>query len=77
VKALHHQDLEAGCGEVDIPESLARKYPKAARETGWHGVFPARARALDPRSGREMRHHVRESGLLAQIWGGAKPRSPC
>ena len=67
VKALHHQDLEEGCGEVYIPEALARKYPKAARETGWQWVFPARARSLDPRSGREMRHHVLESGLQKAV----------
>ncbi len=67
VKALHHQDLEEGFGEVYIPEALARKYPKAARETGWHWVFPARARSLDPRSGREMRHHVLESGLQKAV----------
>ena len=36
VKALHHQDLEEGFGEVYLPEALARKYPTAARETGWH-----------------------------------------
>jgi site-specific recombinase XerD len=45
-----------------MPEALTRKYPTAARETGWPWVFPARARALRPRSGREMRHHGRESG---------------
>jgi integron integrase len=67
VKALHHQDLEEGFGEVYIPEALARKYPKAARETGWQWVFPARARSLDPRSGREMRHHVLESGLQKAV----------
>jgi integrase len=67
VKALHHQDLEAGFGAVYLPEALARKYPKAARETGWHWVFPARARSLDPRSGREMRHHVLESGLQKAV----------
>jgi integron integrase len=67
VKALHHQDLEAGGGDVYIPEALARQYPKAARETGWQWVFPARARALDPRSGRERRHHVRASGLQKAV----------
>jgi integron integrase len=67
VRALHHQDLEEGFGEVYIPEALARKYPKAARETGWHWVFPARARSLDPRSDREMRHHVLESGLQKAV----------
>jgi integron integrase len=67
VKAIHRRDLEEGFGEVYIPEALARKYPKAARETGWHWVFPARARSLDPRSGREMRHHVLESGLQKAV----------
>jgi integron integrase len=67
VKALHHRDLEEGFGDVYIPEALARKYPRAARETGWHWVFPARARSLDPRSGREMRHHVLESGLQKAV----------
>jgi integron integrase len=67
VKALHHQDLEAGFGAVYLPEALARKYPKAARETGWQWVFPARARSLDPRSGRAMRHHVLESGLQKAV----------
>jgi len=67
VKVLHHQDLEEGFGEVYIPEALARKYPKAARETGWQWVFPARKRSLDPRSGRELRHHVLESGLQKAV----------
>jgi integron integrase len=67
VKALHHHDLEEGFGVVYLPEALARKYPKAARETGWQWVFPARARSLDPRSGREMRHHVLESGLQKAV----------
>ncbi len=67
VQALHHQDLAEGCGDVYLPEALARKDPKAARETGWQWVFPARARALDPRAGREMRHHVRESGLQKAV----------
>ena len=67
VKALHYRDLEAGFGEVYIPEALARKYPNAARETAWQWVFPARARSSDPRSGKEMRHHVLESGLQKAI----------
>ena len=71
VKALHHQDLEEGFGEVYIPEALARKYPKAARETGWHWVFPARARSLDPRSGRRC-VIVRESGLQKAVKRAAR-----
>jgi integron integrase len=67
VKALHHEDLTEGFGEVYIPEALARKYPNAARQTGWQYVFPAKSRSLDPRSGREMRHHVLESGLQKAV----------
>ncbi len=67
VKLLHHRDLEEGFGEVYIPEALARKYPNAMRETRWQYVFPARKRSVDPRSGRELRHHVLESGLQKAV----------
>lgn len=66
-KALHYHDLEEGFGEVYLPAALARKYPRAARETGWQWVFPARKRSRDPRSGREQRHHVLESGLQKAV----------
>jgi integron integrase len=64
---LHHDDLENGFGEVNLPEALARKYPRAAGETRWQYVFPAKKRSIDPRSGREMRHHILESGLQKAV----------
>ncbi len=64
---LHHQDLDAGFGTVYMPEALARKFPKAAGESRWQYVFPAKKRSVDPRSGREMRHHVLESGLQKAV----------
>ncbi len=67
VKTLHHKDLEEGFGDVYIPEALARKYPKASRATGWQWVFPAKLRSIDPRSGKEMRHHVLESVLQKSV----------
>ena len=67
VMSLHHSDLEEGFGEVYIPEALARKYKNAARESGWQYVFPSRKRSIDPRSGRERRHHVMESGLQKAV----------
>ncbi|MBK6617945.1 MAG: integron integrase [Nitrosomonas sp.] len=82
VKALHERDLEAGLGEVYLPDALARKYPKAARTWGWQFVFPSVVRSVDPRSGVERRHHlheasvqraVREAAKLAEI---AKPVTP-
>lgn len=67
VKALHHKELEEGFGEVYIPEALARKFRNAARETGWQWVFPAKERSIDPRSGKEMPHHVLESALQKAV----------
>lgn len=67
VKELHLSDLREGFGEVYLPDALARKYPNAARETGWQYVFPGKSRSRDPRSGKERRHHVLESGLQKAI----------
>lgn len=67
VKALHRHDLEEGFGEVYMPNALARKYTNAAWETSWQYVFPAKNRSIDPRSGKERRHHVLESGLQKAV----------
>ncbi|MDF7802162.1 integron integrase, partial [Pontiellaceae bacterium B1224] len=67
VLELHAKDLRAGFGEVYIPEALARKYPNACREPGWQYVFPSKKRSIDPRSRREMRHHVLESGFQKAV----------
>ena len=67
VKALHHRDLEEGFGEVYIPVALSRKYKNAAMETQWQYVFPSKKRSMDPRTGRERRHHVQESGLQKAV----------
>ena len=67
VKALHHRDLEKGFGEAYIPEALNRKYKNAAMETQWQYVFPSKKRSIDPRLGRERRHHVLESGLQKAV----------
>jgi len=58
VKVLHEQDLIAGYGEVFLPYALARKYPNAPRAWGWQYVFPAPRRSIDPRSGKQRRHHL-------------------
>lgn len=67
VKALHEQDLREGFGEVYLPLALARKYPRAGREWGWQYVFPAFERSLDPRSGKERRHHIGEQSLQRAV----------
>ena len=67
VKALHEQDLAAGFGEVYLPFALERKYINAGREWGWQYVFPASNRSIDPRSGRERRHHLDEKSLQRAV----------
>lgn len=67
VKALHEQDLAAGYGEVYLPYALARKYPNAPKEWGWQYVFPAPNRSIDPRSGKERRHHLSDSAVQTAV----------
>jgi integron integrase len=63
VKKLHETDLDAGYGDVYLPEALARKYRNASKEYKWQYVFPAKKLSKDPRSDKFRRHHVLESGL--------------
>jgi hypothetical protein len=63
VMKLHEADLEAGYGEVYLPDALARKYPGAPRQWAWQYVFPSRTRSVDPRSGAVRRHHADEKAL--------------
>lgn len=63
VKLLHDDDLARGFGEVFLPHALARKYPNAAKQWGWQYVFPAARRSIDPRGGKERRHHFSEDAV--------------
>jgi integron integrase len=63
VKVLHEQDLAEGFGEVYLPFALERQYISPSHEWGWQYVFPARRRSIDPRSGKERRHHIDEKTL--------------
>jgi integron integrase len=72
VKTLHERDLEAGYGEVYLPDALAIKYPKAAKAWGWQYVFPSPMRSIDPRSGKERRHHLYEASIQRAVREAAK-----
>ena len=63
VRKLHEADLEAGYGEVYLPDELVRKHPGAPRQWAWQYVFPSRTRSVDPRSGVIRRHHADEKAL--------------
>ena len=72
VKALHERDLDAGFGEVYLPNALAVKYPNADKAWGWQFVFPSAVRSVDPRSGIERRHHLYEASVQRAVRAAAK-----
>jgi len=67
VRLFHDKDLADGCGDVYLPNALARKYPSAGRQWTWQYVFPARRRSIDPRSGVERRHHIGEGAVQKSV----------
>ena len=82
VRSLHERDCKEGRGEVYLPFALPRKYPNAARDWGWQYVFPSGKLSVDPRSGREGRHHAdpqniqRRMRQAVQQAGVHKPATP-
>lgn len=72
VKALHERDLAEGYGDVELPDALARKYPRAPYEWAWKFVFPSHKRSIDPRTGVIRRHHVYENYLIRGVKDAAR-----
>ncbi|MEA3387029.1 MAG: integron integrase [Patescibacteria group bacterium] len=72
VKMLHQCDLDDGFGKVFLPKALEKKYRNASQETPWQYIFPAKNRSQDPRTGKERRHHVNESGLQKAVKSAVK-----
>ena len=62
-RLMYEDDLAKGMAEVFLPDALARKYPNAASEWAWQYVFPSGSYSVDPRNGRERRHHIDEKLL--------------
>ncbi len=67
VQELHKKDLEAGYGEVVLPDALHRKYPNAGRELKWQFLFPSGRLSVDPHGGKVRRHHLHESALQKAV----------
>jgi integron integrase len=70
VNRMHRQDLAEGCGNVFLPDAIARKYPGADRDWGWQYVFPAEHRSVDPRDPARKtlrRHHLHETVIQRAV----------
>jgi integron integrase len=66
-RALWAEDRAAHLPGVEMPDALARKYPRAAETWTWHWVFPSPTLSTDPRSGIRRRHHLYEERLQRAI----------
>ncbi len=64
---LHAKDVAAGHGEVELPDALARKYPRAGIEPRWQYVFPADRLSVCKRTGRVGRHHLFETTVQRRV----------
>ena len=67
VKKLHKKDLDAGYGEVYLPEALSRKYSNAAKEWRRQYVLPAANLSVDPRGGKIRRYHINSSTVQKTV----------
>ena len=72
VRKLHERDLARGYGDVELPDALARKYPRAQYTWGWKFVFPSHKLSVDPRSGAIRRHHVYENFIIRGVKEAAR-----
>ncbi len=66
-RQLFEDDAAKGMSEVYLPDALERKYPAASREWKWQYVFCSGSYSIDPRSGRERRHHLDEKLLQRAV----------
>jgi len=69
---LHRKDLAMGQGEVELPDALARKYPRAGWEPRWQWIFPSDRISACPRTGRVGRHHLFQTTIQRHVKRAAR-----
>lgn len=81
-RVLWSTDRQAGCGGVEMPHALERKFPRAGASWRWFWVFPQATHSVDPRSGVVRRHHLYDQTFqrgfkrAVEQAGIAKPATP-
>lgn len=62
-RSWHDEDLATGHADVELPNAIERKYPRAGSEWAWQYVFAAPTYSTDPRTGAYRRHHWNERNI--------------
>lgn len=68
----HNIDLSTGHADVEMPDAVARKYPRAASEWAWQYIFAAPSYSTDPRTGSVRRHHWSERNIQRAVKAAAQ-----
>ena len=71
-RILHDTDLSTGHADVELPDAIERKYPRAAKEWSWQYIFAAPTYSTDPRSGAYRRHHWCERNIQRAVKSAAQ-----
>lgn len=66
-RVIWEEDRKAGRPGVEVPDSVARKMPRAGTDWPWFWVFPAPGESTDPDSGIIRRHHRHEAGFAKAL----------
>lgn len=61
--AWHQADLIAGRADVELPNALHLKYPRACQDLRWQWVFATEHYPTCPRTGAIRRHHLYDDGI--------------
>ncbi len=56
-RSVWARDRAVGTPGVQLPHSLAHKYPRAGESWSWFWVFPSPSLSIDPRTGIRRRYH--------------------
>lgn len=72
IERQHRRDLINGFGEVYLPHAIERKWPNAAKETGWQYLFTSSKIGACPRTGVMRRHHMHETSVQKAIKQAAR-----
>ena len=63
----HDKDLATGMADVELPDAIERKYPKAGAQWAWQYIFAAPGYSTDPRTGVVRRHHWCERNIQRAV----------